>query len=212
MLTPANVGNWSRWLTDLFGMDADDSPQDENRQDDDRVDADASFKSFNLLNALSDLLMLPKDMLLEKSIRKEVCPTFSSSIIKQILENFQPDEFCPDPVPLNVFEALESEDHWHSREEGIRNIPCTASPIIYSPPSVASVESVIGDVRRPQLRRIGSSVVRKSYTSDDELEELDSPLNLIADKSLTPSPKPKGSTSSHCIRYQLLREVWRDDD
>lgn len=54
-------------------MDADDSPQDENRQDDDRVDADASFKSFNLLNALSDLLMLPKDLLLEKSIRKEVC-------------------------------------------------------------------------------------------------------------------------------------------
>nr|CAD1837028.1 unnamed protein product [Ananas comosus var. bracteatus] len=206
------VGNWSRWLTDLFGMDADDSPQDENRQDDDRVDADASFKSFNLLNALSDLLMLPKDMLLEKSIRKEVCPTFSSSIIKQILENFQPDEFCPDPVPLNVFEALESEDHWHSGEEGIRNIPCTASPIIYSPPSVASVESVIGDVRRPQLRRIGSSVVRKSYTSDDELEELDSPLNSIADKSSTPSPKPKGSTSSHCIRYQLLHEVWRDDD
>lgn len=39
----------------------------------------------------------------------QVCPTFSSSIIKQILENFQPDEFCPDPVPLNVFEALESE-------------------------------------------------------------------------------------------------------
>lgn len=39
----------------------------------------------------------------------QVCPTFSSSIIKQILETFQPDEFCPDPVPLNVFEALESE-------------------------------------------------------------------------------------------------------
>lgn len=34
----------------------------------------ASFKSFHLLNALSDLMMLPKDMLLSKSIRKEVQP------------------------------------------------------------------------------------------------------------------------------------------
>lgn len=54
-------------------MDVDDTPQNEDKQDDDRLDVAASFKSFHLLNALSDLLMLPKDMLLEKSIRKEVC-------------------------------------------------------------------------------------------------------------------------------------------
>lgn len=61
------IGNWSRWLTDLFGMDDDDAREDE---DDERQDA--SFKSFHLLLALSDLMMLPKDMLLSKSIRKEV--------------------------------------------------------------------------------------------------------------------------------------------
>lgn len=48
------IGNWSRWLTDLFGIDDD------------------SFKPFHLLNALSDLMMLPKDMLLDSRIRKEV--------------------------------------------------------------------------------------------------------------------------------------------
>lgn len=66
------VGNWSRWLTDLFGIDDDDCPIDGNECDDDRQDAAASFKSFLLLNALSDLLMLPKDMLLDVSIRREV--------------------------------------------------------------------------------------------------------------------------------------------
>lgn len=53
------IGNWSRWLTDLFGIDDDDND-------------DESFKSFHLLNALSDLMMLPKDMLLDPTVRKEV--------------------------------------------------------------------------------------------------------------------------------------------
>ena len=68
------IGNWSRWLTDNLGIDTDDS-EDEGLDigfgsNEGRGAADA--KSFNLLNELSDLLMLPKDMLLEKSIRKEV--------------------------------------------------------------------------------------------------------------------------------------------
>lgn len=70
----SQIGNWSRWLTDLFGMDDDDSLED---RDDDDLDSNdgsqnTSFKPFHLLNALSDLLMLPKDMLLSASIRKEV--------------------------------------------------------------------------------------------------------------------------------------------
>lgn len=38
---------------------------------------DASSKSFHLLNALSDLMMLPKDLLLSPTIRKEVQPVVS---------------------------------------------------------------------------------------------------------------------------------------
>lgn len=205
------IGNWSRKLADLFGMDEEESPQDENSQKDDKVDVAASMKPFYLLNALSDLLMLPKDMLLERTIRKEVCPAFSSTIVKQILDGFLPDEFCPDPIPDDVLEALESEDHLESNEKGIRNIPCSASPMIYSPPSVASVERVIGNIQTPHLKG-GSSMVRKSYTSDDELVELDSPLASITDMYSNPIAKLKESSRSHAIRYQLLHEVWRGDN
>lgn len=65
------IGNWSRWLTDKFDMDADDSEDIDS--DDDERSSMAKSKSFQLLNELSDLLMLPKDMLLEKSVRNEVC-------------------------------------------------------------------------------------------------------------------------------------------
>lgn len=64
------IGNWSRWLTDKFDMDSDDSEDIDS--DDDEKSTMAKSKSFQLLNELSDLLMLPKDMLLEKSVRKEV--------------------------------------------------------------------------------------------------------------------------------------------
>lgn len=65
------IGNWSRWLTDLFGRDDTDLPEDESEYVDDEG-KDSSFKSFHLLSALSDLMMLPKDMLMSRSIRKEV--------------------------------------------------------------------------------------------------------------------------------------------
>ena len=38
-----------------------------------------------------------------------MCPSFSADIIKRVLDSFVPDEFCPDPVPDDVIEALESE-------------------------------------------------------------------------------------------------------
>ncbi|KAL5197561.1 hypothetical protein ABZP36_001073 [Zizania latifolia] len=104
------IGNWSRWLQDKFGMVAADSEKDDQTGDDsdDRRDA-ADLRSFKLLNELSDLLMLPKDMLLEKSIRKEVCPSTGLPLVTRILCNFTPDEFCPEPVPGMVLEELNAE-------------------------------------------------------------------------------------------------------
>lgn len=58
------VGNWTRWLTDAIGMNGDDDAEKEQQ--------DSEPKLFRLLNELSDLLMLPKDMLMDRSIRKEV--------------------------------------------------------------------------------------------------------------------------------------------
>lgn len=39
----------------------------------------------------------------------KVCPTFGASLIKRVLYNFVTDEFCPDPIPEAVFEALDDE-------------------------------------------------------------------------------------------------------
>ncbi|KAL5648846.1 hypothetical protein ACJX0J_039655, partial [Zea mays] len=101
------IGSWSRCLTDLFGMDMDDYQELDNEGGENGFGE--SVKPFYHLNALSDLLMLPKDVLMDTSSRKELCPTFSSSIIKNILDVFLPDEFCPDPIQGSLLQALELE-------------------------------------------------------------------------------------------------------
>ncbi|XP_068646138.1 uncharacterized protein [Aristolochia californica] len=216
------VGNWSRWLTDLFGLDADDSPHGKNKNDG-REDPSTALKSFRLLNALSDLLMLPKDLLFDSSIRKEVCPSFGALLLKRVLNTFVPDEFCPDPIPENLLVELEAEDHLEAEGEGesIRHFPCSATPIVYVPPLTAIVSSIIGDTgSQSELRRSGSSVLRRGQTSDDELEESDMPLKSIiiyGQQSPTSTPgdlkaKQNSNSSSSAVRFHLLREVWRDGE
>ncbi|KAF5941295.1 hypothetical protein HYC85_022462 [Camellia sinensis] len=218
-----SVGNWSRCLTELFGMDVDDSPREDqhSNEDDDTPGEDTEKKHFHLLNALSDLLMLPKDMLLDRSIRKEVCPSITLPLVKRILCNFTPDEFCPDPVPGAVLEALNAECIIERRLSGGDSASCfpyNAAPVVYTPPSPANVAEKVAEAgEKSQLARNASVVQRKGYTSDEELEELDSPLASIIDK-LPPSPtvranqngKSKDQTSNvgANARYELLREVW----
>ena len=98
------------------------------------------------------------------------------------------------------------------------NFPCNAAPIVYSPQPVTSIASIIGEIgSKSHLRISKSSVVRKSYSSDDELNDLKSPLSLIFfGDSL--SSKSKVSTKSNMksreihsespVRYDLLRDVW----
>ncbi|XP_052109171.1 uncharacterized protein LOC107460353 [Arachis duranensis] len=112
-----SVGNWSRWLTDMFSMDVEDCLQDqESGENDESRDNDSKPKSFLLLNNLSDLLMLPKDMLMDKQVRREVCPSITLSLIIRVLCNFTPDEFCPDPVPGIVLKSLHEEVSVYPRE------------------------------------------------------------------------------------------------
>ncbi|KAG5565919.1 hypothetical protein RHGRI_001741 [Rhododendron griersonianum] len=46
---------------------------------------------------------------MDRSIRTEVCPSISLPLVKRILCNFTPDEFCPDPVPGAVLEEVNAE-------------------------------------------------------------------------------------------------------
>ncbi|KAH7570466.1 hypothetical protein JRO89_XS05G0110700 [Xanthoceras sorbifolium] len=211
------IGNWSRWLTDLFGIDDNDALEDMTEVCDEKksMENETSFKPFPLLNALSDLMMLPFEMLADSSTRKEVCPTLSVPLIMRVLNYFVPDEFNPDPIPHTVFEALDSEGLCEAEEESRTNFPCMASPSIYSPPTAASLTAIIGEVGSQTLQRSGSAVLKKAYTSDDELDELDSPLtSIIVDNSgaSSASAAPKAISGRKVVRYQLLREAWRDGE
>nr|VDC69562.1 unnamed protein product [Brassica rapa] len=190
------IGNWSRCLTEMFGMNSEDD------DDDDHVESDG--KAFVLLNELSDLLMLPKDMLTESSIREEICPSITLPLIKRILCNFTPDEFCPDHVPGAVLEELNSAEVQSNGDETLpeESFPYAASSVSYTPPSTMNVGEKVAELAGKMSRNV-SMIQSRGYTSDEELEELDSPLTSIVDKS---SDVTDSFTSNE--RYKLLRQVW----
>ncbi|KAM3303725.1 hypothetical protein P3S67_014755 [Capsicum chacoense] len=208
------IGDWSRWLSTLFGIEENDSPGDNEDLLHDKAPGPA--KPFNQLNALSDLMMLPFEMLADPQTRKEVCPIFGPTLIRRVLSSFVPDEFCPIPVPPDVLRALDSEDVGNTPEESVSTVPFTASPTAYLPPSVRSIKTFLGQTGNQSLQRSGSSVLKKSYTSDDELDELDSPLSSIVADRFRGSPNlakinsiANGNGDRKVVRYQLLRLVWR---
>ncbi|KAL5080607.1 hypothetical protein RYX36_009028, partial [Vicia faba] len=146
----------------------------------------------------------------------KVCPMFGAPLIKKILHNFFPDEFFPDLVPIHFCVDMKQNDMEHEKELDA-NFPCNAAPISYSPHNVTSIASILGEIgSKSQLRRNKSSVVRKSYTSDDELNELKSPLSSIflCDSMLFYEVLTKSNLMSkdNCnespVRYDLLRDVW----
>ncbi|MCD9641279.1 hypothetical protein HAX54_027371 [Datura stramonium] len=210
------IGDWSRWLSTLFGIEENDSPGD---NDDLHDKAPGPAKPFHLLNALSDLMMLPFEMLADPQTRKEVCPILGPTLILRVLNGFVPDEFCPIPVPPEVLSALDSEDAVDTPEECVSTIPCAASPTLYLPPSVRSIKTFLGETGNQSLQRSSLSVLKKSYTSDDELDELDSPLSSIVADRFRGSPNlakinliAKGKGNRKVVRYQLLRQVWRAEE
>ncbi|KAG9142341.1 hypothetical protein Leryth_016827 [Lithospermum erythrorhizon] len=214
-----SVGNWSRCLNEFFGTDSEIPEEvDKSSRLDDGKPSGYGPKCFPLLNELSDLLMLPKDMVMDRSVRTEVCPSIGLPLVKRILCNFSPDEFCPDPVPGSVLEALNAEciiERRLSRDSTMNCFPCPAAPITYAPPSSANVAEKVAEARGSrQFSRSTSSVQKKGYTSDEELQELDSPLRSIVDKlpqshniSDNGSGKEKDNAGGN-VRYELLREVW----
>lgn len=105
-------------------------------------------------------------------------------------------------------------------KECVNNFPFIAAPIVYSPPPVTSIVSIVGEIgSKSHLGRNKSSVVRKSHTSDDELDELKSPLSSIflstsssPANSTKPSLKLKEIHKQSPVRYELLRDVWMNSE
>lgn len=77
-----------------------------------------------------------------------------------------------------------------------------ASSVSYVPPSTKDVGEKVAELAGKMSRNV-SIIQGKGYTSDEELEELDSPLTSIVDKS---SDFTDSTTSNE--RYKLLRQVW----
>ncbi|KAL1225301.1 hypothetical protein V5N11_003844 [Cardamine amara subsp. amara] len=206
------IGTWSRWLEDQFEPREDKDHDDRNH----RVKPECeNFKLFHLLNSLGDLMMLPFKMLADKSTRKEVCPTLGPPIIKRVLRNFVPDEFNPHRIPRRLFDVLNSEVTTEEEDNAcITLFPCAASPTVYLMPSTDSIKRFIGELNNPSLSETGSSVYKKQYTSDDELEDLDTSINSIFSAPGTTNSSewmPKGYGRRKIVRYQLLREIWKED-
>lgn len=94
----------------------------------------------------------------------------------------------------------------------------TASPVVYSPLLLPDIIEKMFDANNklPTLRRKTSMVLRKGYTSDEDLDDLDDPLASFIDRIPPASPaiarditlQKQDSVSN--FRYHLLREVWRD--
>lgn len=60
-------------------------------------------------------------------------------------------------------------------------------------------------------QRSGSFVLKKLYTSDDELDELDSPLSALGvDDSKKMFAVVKEGRK--VVRYELLKEVWKSSE
>lgn len=104
--------------------------------------------------------------------------------------------------------------------ETASSFPYSASPVVYTPPSLANLaEKVAEEEGKSQLTRNASAIQRKGYTSDEELEELESPLTSIDDVDKSPTSvsivangngkhKDRTNCNGGNARYGLLREVW----
>nr|GFB77039.1 hypothetical protein [Tanacetum cinerariifolium] len=144
-------------------------------------------------------------MLLDSTIRKKVCPAFGSPIIRRMLDTFVPDEFCPDRSLEAVFKALDSEDSYEG-EQYVTNLPWAVASVVYHPPFASSIRFIFGDgASQSQLTRSGS-ILKKSITSDDEIDELSSPLTSVIGTSCgSPAQTKPNWRSNDTCRHSSIR-------
>lgn len=79
---------WRHWARDCGVADADLFPR---------------------MVAASNLLMLPKEQVMDHSVRAEIAPGLSAHHVHRVLSRFRPDDHAPDPIPKGVLERLRRE-------------------------------------------------------------------------------------------------------
>ncbi|GAX79856.1 hypothetical protein CEUSTIGMA_g7296.t1 [Chlamydomonas eustigma] len=69
----------------------------------------AATPQFPLLRTTADLLMMPKELLLESAIRRDVAQALSMKSMVQILKDFKTDEYAHDSIDPAVLAVMEDE-------------------------------------------------------------------------------------------------------
>jgi len=93
-------------------------------------------------------------------------------------------------------------------------LPCSAGPTFYAPLPASSIVGMLQELRTKSSLRSGSFALKKLYTSDDELDELDSPLSALGMDESSVSSKEKSVVKGgrKVVRYDLLRESWKSSE
>ena len=133
---------------------------------------------FPSLKATADLLMMPKELLTDASVRGELFAALSIHSMCILLEKFQPDEFAPDPVNPDVLRSLTARlKETHESASGW-------SMQLQEPPFETKHESMESDTE-----------MDTNFDSDSEAEL----------EALTRSfPSGDGAVS----RFELLKDHW----
>eukprot|EP00877_Chromochloris_zofingiensis_P005908 jgi/Chrzof1/1570/Cz10g12240.t1 len=143
---------------------------------------------FPYLKGAADLLMMPKDLLLDEGIREDMCANLPFSTVVFIANRFQADDFAHDGIPGDVLAALRSEASGAGVDYNRPpDIEVEAEGTYYSPTDDMVMEKVeVGE--EPGLE----------YDADSE-DELDALGALNSDPEVG-IQKP--------LRFKLLHNLW----
>ncbi|KAG2495436.1 hypothetical protein HYH03_006383 [Edaphochlamys debaryana] len=158
---------------------------------------------FPLLRAAADLLMMPKELLLDQAVRMDVGAALSMRSVLHILERFKPDEFAQDSISPAILESLQEDAALPQMH--LRSAAADANSG-YAPPHDALVLRGVEAGAEPGLEY--------DADSEDELEELAQVVARSSAASATAAAAaagaaggPRGSSFA-AARFRLLHELW----
>lgn len=131
-------------------------------------------KEVSAIRQTADMLMMPKQALLDDKIRKDVCASLSVRQIHRLLENYTPDEYDPEKVPSDVLKGFENL----AREEAKISKPDGTSSTL----SMSGV-SMNPDYRFPLNFEISSMKKNEAETLWDSSNLMDIPPDILCKDS-----------------------------
>ncbi|KAL4430809.1 hypothetical protein ABPG75_006065 [Micractinium tetrahymenae] len=163
----------------------------------------SDYRLFPCLRATADLLMMPKEVLTDREMRREVVPGLPLHRICQLLQRFEPDDCAPDPLLPGLLEALQSESP--RSDGGSTPSPTAKAEEEYLAPQ--EVALLADGLIEPLTLEMGEE-------SEDELESLAAAAHGGAEASpagsavlLGPPPLAAGE-ELRASRFALLRDLW----